>query len=39
MVEGEARRVWIPEELAFKGMQGGPSGAVVMDLELLSISP
>lgn len=36
MVEGEKRRFWIPEALAYeKG--GGPRGLLVFDIELLSI--
>lgn len=37
MVEGESRRLWIPEELAYKGRTGGPEGMVVIDIELLKI--
>jgi FKBP-type peptidyl-prolyl cis-trans isomerase len=36
MVEGEKRRFWIPEELAYKGRRG-PQGMLVFDVELLSI--
>ncbi len=36
MVEGEKRRFWIPEKLAYKG-GGGPAGTLVFDIELLSI--
>lgn len=36
MVEGEKRRLWIPEELAYKG-QSGPQGMLVFDVELLEI--
>ncbi len=36
MVEGEKRRFWIPEELAYKG-GGGPQGTLVFDVELLKI--
>ena len=36
MVEGEKRRLWIPENLAYeKG--GGPRGMLVFDVELISI--
>jgi FKBP-type peptidyl-prolyl cis-trans isomerase len=36
MVEGEKRRFWIPESLAYeKG--GGPRGLLVFDIELISI--
>ena len=37
MVEGEKRRFWIPEELAYKGRPGAPSGMLVFDVELLKI--
>lgn len=36
MVEGEKRRFWVPESLAYeKG--GGPRGLLVFDIELISI--
>jgi FKBP-type peptidyl-prolyl cis-trans isomerase len=37
MVEGEKRRLWIPEELAYQGKPGRPAGMLVFDVELLSI--
>jgi peptidylprolyl isomerase len=37
MVEGEKRRLWIPEELAYKGQQGRPAGMLVFDVELIDI--
>ncbi len=37
MVVGEKRRLWIPEELAYKGRPGAPQGMLVFDVELLSI--
>jgi len=37
MVEGEKRRLWIPEELAYKGKPNAPQGMLVFDVELLSI--
>jgi FKBP-type peptidyl-prolyl cis-trans isomerase len=37
MVEGEKRRLWIPEALAYKGMEGKPKGMLVFDVELLEI--
>ncbi|MEE4273315.1 MAG: FKBP-type peptidyl-prolyl cis-trans isomerase [Thermoanaerobaculales bacterium] len=37
MVVGEKRRLWIPEELAYKGMQGRPQGMLVFDVELIEI--
>jgi peptidylprolyl isomerase len=38
MVEGEKRRVWIPEELAYKGKPGAPQGMLVFEIELQKIS-
>lgn len=37
MVEGEKRRFWIPEALAYKGQPGRPAGMLVFDVELISI--
>ena len=37
MVEGEKRRIWIPEELAYQGRPGRPQGMLVFDVELLEI--
>jgi peptidylprolyl isomerase len=37
MVEGERRRFWIPESLAYKGQAGSPQGMLVFDVELLKI--
>jgi FKBP-type peptidyl-prolyl cis-trans isomerase len=37
MVEGEKRRLWIPEPLAYKGRPGAPAGMLVFDVELLKI--
>jgi peptidylprolyl isomerase len=36
MVQGEKRRLWVPEALAFKG-QREPKGMLVFDIELVSI--
>ncbi|RLE21572.1 MAG: peptidylprolyl isomerase [Acidobacteria bacterium] len=36
MVAGEKRRFWIPEDLAYKGAPGAPSGTLVFDVELIS---
>jgi peptidylprolyl isomerase len=36
MVVGEKRRLWIPEELAYKGTPGAPQGMLVFDVELIS---
>ncbi len=37
MVEGEKRRLWIPEALAYKGRPGKPAGMLVFDVELVKI--
>ena len=37
MVEGEKRRFWIPEKLAYQGRKGAPQGMLVFDVELISI--
>jgi FKBP-type peptidyl-prolyl cis-trans isomerase len=37
MVEGETRRFWIPEKLAYKGEKGKPAGMLVFDVKLLEI--
>ena len=37
MVEGEERRFWIPEDLAYKGKPGKPAGMLVFDVELIAI--
>ena len=39
MVEGEKRRLWIPENLAYGGRPGRPQGMLVFDIELLRIIP
>jgi peptidylprolyl isomerase len=36
MVEGETRRFWIPEKLAYQGQPGYPAGMLVFDVELIS---
>jgi peptidylprolyl isomerase len=36
MVVGEKRRLWIPEDLAYKGAAGAPQGMLVFDVELIS---
>jgi len=36
MVNGEKRRLWIPENLAYKGQAGAPQGMLVFDVELIS---
>jgi FKBP-type peptidyl-prolyl cis-trans isomerase len=35
MVIGERRRCWVPQDLAYKGQAGKPTGTVVFDIELL----
>ena len=37
MVEGEKRRLWIPEKLAYGGRAGAPAGMLVFDVELIRI--
>ena len=37
MVEGEKRRLWIPQEMAYRGQPGAPAGMLVFDVELLQI--
>jgi peptidylprolyl isomerase len=37
MVEGEQRRLWIPEALAYRGAE--PQGTLVFDVELIAILP
>jgi FKBP-type peptidyl-prolyl cis-trans isomerase len=37
MVEGEKRRLWIPEKLAYAGRADRPQGVLVFDVELLDI--
>lgn len=37
MVQGEKRRFWIPEALAYKGQPGAPAGMLVFDVELLEV--
>jgi peptidylprolyl isomerase len=37
MVEGEKRRLWIPEALAYHGQEGMPAGMLVFDVELIEI--
>ncbi len=37
MVEGEKRRLWIPESLAYQGQSGKPAGMLVFDVELIKI--
>lgn len=39
MAEGETRRLWIPEALAFAGAKGKPAGDLVMEVELVAVDP
>jgi peptidylprolyl isomerase len=38
MVEGETRRLWIPESLAYQGKRE-PRGMLVFDIQLISFNP
>ncbi|MBN1336972.1 MAG: FKBP-type peptidyl-prolyl cis-trans isomerase [Deltaproteobacteria bacterium] len=38
MVPGEKRRLWIPENLAYKGQSGKPPGMLVFDVELMGVT-
>ncbi len=35
MTKGEKRRLWIPQNLAYKGRPGAPYGMLVFDVELI----
>ncbi len=37
LVEGDKVRLWIPEQLAYKGQPGAPAGMLVFDVELIKI--
>ena len=37
LLVGEQRRLWIPEELAYRGVEGRPAGMLVFDVELIKI--
>ena len=37
MAVGDKARLWIPEDLAYKGRPGAPAGMLVFDVELLEI--
>ncbi len=39
MTEDEKARIWVPEELAYKGMAGKPAGMLVFDVELIKVMP
>ena len=38
MKKGDKARLWIPEELAYKGMPGKPAGMLVFDVELIDFT-
>ncbi|MEZ4459867.1 MAG: FKBP-type peptidyl-prolyl cis-trans isomerase [bacterium] len=37
MREGEIRRLWIPEDLAYQGKEGYPAGMLVFDVQLITV--
>jgi peptidylprolyl isomerase len=37
MVEGETRRFWVPQKLAYRGVPGKPEGTLVFDVKLVKI--
>ena len=37
MTEGESRRLWIPEDLAYGGRPNRPAGMLVFDVQLIRI--
>ncbi len=37
MQVGAEHRLWIPEELAYRGAAGRPAGMLVFDVELIAI--
>jgi FKBP-type peptidyl-prolyl cis-trans isomerase len=39
MSVGDVWRLWIPEELAYKGQEGRPQGMLVFDVELVAAEP
>ena len=39
MVVGEKRRFWIPQDIAYNGAAGRPSGMLVFDVEMMEIDP
>jgi peptidylprolyl isomerase len=38
MAQGEKRRFWVPQELAYQGRSGPPAGTLVFDIELKGIT-
>ena len=39
MTVGEKRRCWVPQDLAYRGAKGRPTGTVVFDIELIEARP
>jgi len=39
MARGEKRRCWVPQDLAYRGAAGRPTGTVVFDIELIDLRP
>jgi FKBP-type peptidyl-prolyl cis-trans isomerase len=39
MTEGDEFRLWIPQDLAYRGQSGRPSGMLVFDVELIKVFP
>lgn len=39
MQRGEKRRCWVPQDLAYRGAAGRPTGTVVFDIELIDLRP
>jgi peptidylprolyl isomerase len=39
MTVGETRRCWVPQDLAYRGQAGRPTGTVVFDIELIERRP
>lgn len=37
MREGEIRRLWIPQDLAYQGKEGFPAGTLVFDVQLIAV--
>jgi len=39
MTEGDEFRLWIPQDLAYRGQSGRPAGMLVFDVQLISVYP
>lgn len=39
MVAGDKVRLWVPEDLAYRGQRDAPQGTLVFDVELLGVEP